>query len=235
MKPQTPPVDTTGIARSLDKVDAERARRAADPALDAAVQAIKGYQQARFRLSHADLLESIRYGAAARFFMDELYGPADFSRRDAQFGRIVPALARLFPRELVRTVECLAMLHALSEELDSAMASVLASPAVDADAYVRAWQAVGRAEDREQQLKLVVDVGEALDRYTRVPALMMSLRLMRRPARLAGLIELQAFLERGFDTFKAMRGAQEFLETIQARERAMAARLFAGETSGQLP
>jgi hypothetical protein len=42
---------------------------------------------------------------------------------------------------------------------------------------------------------------------------------------------LQAFLERGFDTFRDMRGAQEFLATVTRRERELAARLFAGGTA----
>ena len=46
--------------------------------------------------------------------LDELYGPQDFSDRDAQFARVVPALVRLFPQELVETVAVLARLHALS-------------------------------------------------------------------------------------------------------------------------
>ena len=46
-------------------------------------------------------------------------------------------------------------------------------------------------------------------------------------ARAAGLGELQAFLERGFDTFGAM-GAQaaSLLDRVQARESALMARLF---------
>ena len=35
-----------------------------------------------------------------------------------------------------------------------------------------------------------------------------SLRLMRGPAQVAGLGDLQAFLESGFETFRAMRGAR---------------------------
>jgi hypothetical protein len=41
---------------------------------------------------------------------------------------------------------------------------------------------------------------------------------------------LQGFLERGFDTFREMRGAREFLDTVASRERQLAARLFAGGT-----
>ena len=49
---------------------------------------------------------------------------------------------------------------------------------------------------------------------------------MRGPARSAGLASLQRFLERGFDAFRAMNGAAQFLATIGARERALAAALF---------
>jgi hypothetical protein len=55
-----------------------------------------------------------------------------------------------------------------------------------------------------------------------------SLRLMRAPAHAAGMGALQDFLERGFDTFRQMRGADEFLARIARRERELAAQLFAG-------
>ena len=45
-------------------------------------------------------------------------------------------------------------------------------------------------------------------------------------ARAVGLADLQSFLERGLDTFRAMRETQRFLETIAARERTLAMRLF---------
>jgi hypothetical protein len=97
---------------------------------------------------------------------------------------------------------------------------------VDYSTYKAAWQAVGRPTDRDAQITLMRRVGDALDGYTRNPLLRHSLRLMRGPARLAGLPELQAFLEIGFDTFREMRGAREFLDTVVSRERAMAAELF---------
>lgn len=227
-----PPSEThagvQAILASLAEVEAERARRAADPPLAERVQALKAWQQARFRTHYADLLQSPRHGPAARFFLDELYGPRDFSRRDAQFARIVPAVGRLFPAEIVRTVATLGALHALSESLDSAMGAALPAAALDDGCYALAWQAVGRAADRERQIGLTLEVGRSLDRYTRTPMLTASLRMMRGPARAAGLSELQHFLETGFEAFKAMRGAAEFLGTIAARERGFVAAQFAG-------
>ena len=174
----------------------------------------------------ADMLASPKYGKAARFFLEDLYGPHDFSQRDGEFARVVPALVRLFPQEILATVEALAALHSLSERLDGAMAGVLTAMPLTAAGYGEAWRRVGFAEERERQIGLMLAVGQALDRYTRKPLLRHSLRLMRGPAQAAGLSTLQRFLERGFETFADMRGAAPFLSAIAEREAALAVRLF---------
>jgi hypothetical protein len=221
--------DAASILEHLNSVAKERERRASLPELGLRVQALKSYQQQRFAHTYADLLATTRYGPAAGFFLEELYGPRDYSERDAQFARVVPALVRLFPQEIIDTVGTLAELHALSERLDSAAGSHLASPQLDGPIYVRAWQATGRADERERQIGLTLDVGQSLDRLTRNPLLRHTLRMMRGPARAAGLAELQQFLETGFDTFKAMGSAREFLATIGTRERGLARALFTAE------
>ncbi|MBC7663362.1 MAG: hypothetical protein H7276_06115 [Caulobacter sp.] len=216
----------TRILQSLAAVEAERRRRAATPGLADAVAMLKAYQQRRFARTHAELLAHPRYGRAANFFLNELYGPQDFTQRDAQFSRVVPALVRLFPADTVATVEALAAVHALSERLDTAMAIHLAGATPARASYLRAWQATGEIAARARQIELVMRVGEALDRHTRSFVLRASLKAMRGPARAAGMGSLQAFLEDGFEAFGAMRGSQEFLATIHARETTLAKRLF---------
>lgn len=235
-------ISATGaeILAHLDVVRIERTVRAADAGLAARVGAIKCYQQRRFELTYADLLVHPRYAGASRFFLEELYGPTDFTQRDAQFARVVPGLARMFPAEVVDTVRTLAELHALSERFDTRMARDLGSPEVDRSAYVRAWQTCNEAPSRDRQIDLLLRVGRDLDRLTRSALLRHSLRLMRAPARAAGLVALQSFLECGFDTFRAMHGADEFLAIVEQRERSLAAILFAADAQdpdrlGQLP
>lgn len=232
------------ILAHLEQVQKERAARAASAAWAGQVRSLKAYQQARFARTHADLLADARYTAAARFFLDDLYGPQDFGERDAQFVRIVPALVRLFPAEVVATVGALAELHALTESLDSDLSRHLPPGPVTAAGYRAAWQATGRRAEREHQIDLVLGLGRQLDQFTRSRLLRHSLRMMRGPARAAGLAALQAFLERGFDTFGAMRGATEFLARIEQRERALMQALFEQPVSeatnpttalGQLP
>jgi hypothetical protein len=228
------------ILKDLAAVSAERGLRADDAAWAARVEAVKRYQQRRFELTYADLLIHPRYAGASNFFLNELYGPSDFTQRDAQFARIVPALVRLFPAEVVRTVQALAALHALSEQLDSRMGRAVSEGPVDAARYATAWQACGDVPGRERQIALLEQVGHALDALTRNALLRHSLRAMRGPARAAGLAALHQFLESGFDTFRGMRGADEFLTLIGSRERALATTLFSVAPTdvvrlGQLP
>lgn len=231
---------THGIAGAilahLETVAQVRREAATAPGLAERVRCVKAYQHARFGLTYADLLASREYAAAARFFLDELYGPHDFTARDAQFARIVPALVRLFPADIVETVRSLAELHALSERLDLALARALApSHPLDCAGYLSAWQGVGERQGRETQIELMLIVGRALARFTRNPLLRHSLRLMRGPARAAGLGALQQFLESGFDTFAGLRDPAAFLALIASRERAVVSALFAAPTCAALP
>jgi hypothetical protein len=216
------------ILRNLQAVAAEREIRAGEPSLAERVSALKRFQHARFARTYADLMADRRYASATVFFLEDLYGPTDFSERDAQFARVVPALVRLFPREVLETVKDLSALHALSEQLDTAMARALQSTSLDGQSYGRAWRQVGDALSRETQIQLIIALGTAIDRYTRNRLLRHSLRVMRAPAQAAGLTVLQRFLETGFDTFRSMGGAGDFLQIIAHRERALAAKLFSG-------
>ena len=219
------------IRTHLAQVASLRAGQQADPALAQRVRALKAYQARRFEQTYADLLAIPRYRAATRFFLDDLYGPQEFSARDTQFGRVVPALVRLFPQGVVATVAQLGQLHALSEALDDHTARQLGDGPLDAAAYIHAWQATGRAEQRAQQIALTLAIGRSLDGFTRSRLLRTSLRVMRGPAQAAGLSALQDFLEAGFDAFGAMRGADDFLATVGQREQALADALFAPDAS----
>ena len=220
------------IEDRLQLVDELRREREADPRLGSMVQAIKCFQHDRFARTYADLLAGASYRQAARFFLRELYGPYDFSSRDHQFARIVPALVRIFPREIVSTVERLTCLHAVSEDLDDRMAKAHPGQIVSASTYGAAWRLVGRAEDRARQLAWTLDVGFALQKYTRRPLLRRTLRAMRGPAHAAGLGALQGFLESGFDTFAQMPDPDRFLDIVARRERRLMDELFAGNDTG---
>lgn len=211
--------------RALDGIDdAVRARR----------DELRDWQARRLAFTHADLLESPRYRAATRFFLDELYGVKDFSQRDAELARVIPTLTRFLPAAALETIADAVELDALSERLDLATAQALAADRriggrpIDDDAYARAFCIAGSRTDRERQLELVEHIGRALDRLVRHPLLGGLLGAMEGPARLAGLAAMHEFLASGFRAFRAMKGAETFLKTVVERESALMRRIRAG-------
>lgn len=227
------------IRDAVARVGSIREETAANPALRATLTKVKAFQARRFAGTYVDLLNSVEYGSAARFFLEDLYSDKDYSGRDAQFSRIAGALQRLFPQQVISTAVALAQLHLLTEELDRQMASewtlqaVAASDLGDCARYIDCWRRVGRTDDRTRQLDMVLSVGKDLDRLTRTPGLRLMLRMMRGPAKAGGMGALQSFLESGFDTFANMSGkgrsAGEFLNTIRFRETSWIERLSFGD------
>ena len=222
------------IRNAVLRVELLRQAGEDNPPLRAAVGEIKRVQSRRFAGTYADLLSGGPYAAAAQFFLEELYSDKDYAERDAQFARIAGAIEKLFPEQVAATAVALAGLHAMTEELDQAMALAWLAQVDDemtaAQRYVAAWREVGRRPDREGQLRVVLGIGHQMARLTRTAGLRTMLRMMRGPGAAAGLGALQRFLECGFDTFGAMAkrsgGAEEFLEIIEARESALMSRLF---------
>ena len=212
------------IHQSLESVAVLRQKRLGNPQLAAADAAIKRFQALRFQGTYPDLLQSPRYKTAARFFLYELYSDKDYTQRDQQFARIASTISKLFPQSVVNTAAKLAEVHALTEQLDDAMAlqylaSLTDSPALsDVARYIACWRLAAESSARHMQLSSVLALGQSLDSLARQPGLRTLLRMMRGPAGVAGLGALQIFLETGFDAFQTMRGADEFLRLISERE-----------------
>jgi hypothetical protein len=204
----------------LARVSRLHAARRAEPALAGALARIGEWQARRLRNTYADLAVDPRYMGAIAFFQNDLYGGADFSRRDADLVRVVPAMVRLLPEAVIETVARAVELNALSHELDVALLARLPSAdgVFNVAEYCAAYRAAGDYPGRDRQRTLIGQVGAGLDRYVRTPMLGTALTMLRRPAKLAGLAALQDFLERGFAAFQRMNGADDFLETVAARE-----------------
>jgi hypothetical protein len=214
-----------------------------------ALEAVRQFQRERLATGYADLLSSERYRPAARFFLDELYGTKDFTARDEELARMIPSMSRLLPTSVLAPLADAIELDAVSEELDQAMASVheggLAEepvvegttaagapgtarlPALTEARYFDVYRAVGRRALRVRQIELIEQVGRELDRLVNKPFLYRILKGMEGPARLAGLARMQSFLVSGFDAFRTMRGATEFIRIVTERERALMETTFA--------
>jgi hypothetical protein len=219
-------MDTGATIRThLDRLKTLRGTGAAAPAR---LPELKQFQSTRLTASYADIAAQPRYRMATHFFLGDLYGPKDFSRRDASMMRILPAMTRILPASAVQTAAFAIELESLSEELDHRVAAALPPGPIDDTRYGEAYRAGSTPAEREHQIDLVVGVGERLDSLVAKPLVYRTLKLMRAPAHLAGMDDLQDFLERGFAAFREMGGADDFLALIRSREGAIKSRLFSG-------
>ncbi len=201
--------------------------------LAASARALARWQKRRLSRTYADFSSSERYRLATRFFTEELYAPDNLARRDRDIHAMTPSMVRLLPQAAVETVADALNLQVRSLVLDLRLARELARRGIDPAAmaetdYVAGYLAVGVRGWRERQITLLLSVGWRLESLVHRPLIYQALRMARWPAQLAGLGELQAFLEHGFEAFRAMHGADRFLAAIEEREMAIVERIFGG-------
>lgn len=194
---------------------------------------LQRWQAQRLERSFAGFLQDSKRCAAAQFFLSDVYGEQDFRQRDADIAKIIPKMQRLLPGALLQTLAEGIELGALSHALDLRMTAELQRHAtltdtLDEGLYARVYRAVGYPRLRAHQIALIGRVGQGLTAALTMPGVGALLRVSRLPARVAGLGELQSFLERGFSAFAQLGDTEAFLAEIQRNETRVMQGLFAG-------
>ena len=195
--------------------------------------ALRAWQAKRLAASFEHFMEDPRKRPAAAFFLSDLYGDADFMKRDEEAAKILPKMSRLLPENLLAAAVDAIELSVLSHAIDMRMARELQKtgrkPAtLDAALYQQVYRNVGLQRLRRRQIDLVMDVGSRLDAVVQKHGIAKLLAASRLPARMLGLQHLQSFLERGFGAFNHLGGADAFLEEIHRQETCIAGRLASG-------
>src|SRR3954471_21563939 len=167
--------ETSPIKRHLAALKTLRGARAGEPPR---LKELKAWQARGFATTYADLLQEARYEAATRFFLEDLYGPKDFSARDDAMIRILPTLSKLLSRSAVETASFAIELEALTEVLDQRLAAALPAGPIEPGAYARAYRETSTREERLHQLELALAVGHRLDALVKKPLVLQTLKLM---------------------------------------------------------
>ena len=221
------------LVRQLERtLGLHRSRLAEDPASAADRLRLVEWQSARLRCTYSDLVTQPRYVKAVAFFLEDIYGTKDFSKRDHDLERISPIMVRMLPPQVIDAVAKAMELNALSQELDNSLLTELRPiPAngIREDDYAAAYLRCDNHSLRVVQIRLIGVLGRELDALVQKRFVAGTLHMMRRPAELAGFGEMQAFLESGFDAFRALNGAAHFLDTVMRRERSILDRIYRGE------
>ena len=223
--------DPLALAAQIWRLEMGRREKAGEAPLDPQLLALRRWQSQRLAQTHADLLRSDRYGLACRFFLTDIYGPRDYSQRDQDLLQVYNAVKPFLPKRIVETMKLTLDLNVLTGRLDNLLRQTLFEQMEISEIthghYAEAYRLCDNYDDRVKQIDLIVDLGDHLDQLSRTPFVSFTLRLARAPARFTGWAELQDFLERGFQSFKRMRGAAPFLQAIDRREKEILDRIYA--------
>src|SRR5271157_3784442 len=177
------PMTTAAESEFLEQLERARVRheeRLATPQLTAVLDRLAAWQSRRLNATYADLAQEPRYAPAIEFFQTDLYGPGDFSRRDADLARVAPLMVRILPAGVIATASHAMELSTLSHELDRALLAQFPERApLTVAIYCEAYRALANRAARERQIALIVTVGGALDRYVGKPVVRSALAAMR--------------------------------------------------------
>ena len=202
--------------------------------LDPKVALLRDWQSRRLAHTYEDLLADERHRPACEFFLEDIYGPYDFSQRDHDIEQMYEFTRRFVPESMLRPLAVTVELHQLSETLDQHLLDVLlnqlgVTDTITPELYAEGYRVCDNYATRVYQIELIERICEHIDGIVRNPLTGPTLSLAKRPLRNSGHVALVDFLERGFTGFKHMRGSQHFRATIKERELHLLDRMYAGD------
>jgi hypothetical protein len=203
--------------------------------LTSSIRDLQIWQTKRLLITHNDLWQSKRFKPAMQFFVDELYGPKDFSQRDNELARVVPKMAKVLPNKGLVSLEAALRMNCLSLELDIALVKKLANKEINRENYFDCYRHSGDRNKREEQIELLESLGIDLAEVVKISGISAILLLSRKPAKVAGVKSLHEFLEKGFKSFKKLGNVNDFLDPIISRERALMQSLYAAQGPAENP
>ena len=221
---------TSGIVRHIHRVNALK-NMAEKMGQLPAIHALQQWQCERLLVTHADLAAQPQYRQAMAFFTEELYGPKDFSQRDADIARVIPKLAKVLPDKAMQALDDALALNALSFELDQKVVEALQDQPLNNNTYALAYREAGDKAARTQQIDIIRHLGQQLAGIIKIRGIGMLISVSRRPAKLAGLLSLHEFLQRGYDTFRQLGDVERFTGPVIAREQQLMLQLFSDDFS----
>lgn len=203
--------------------------------LSVRVRKLQSWQTNRLLITHEDLWNSKRFKPAMQFFIDEIYGPKDFSQRDTELARVVPTMAKLLPDKALISLEAALKLNCLSLELDIALIKALGGDELNRSTYFESYRQCDNQLKREEQIQLLESLGLDLAQVVKIKGISAILMLSRKPAKIAGVKSLHEFLESGFKSFKKLGKVHDFIDPIINKERLIMQTMFAAKTSEENP
>ena len=193
-------------------------------------RALQEFQAMRLESTYADLKQDPEYREFGRFFFEEIYGPEDFSFRDASIRKLHGALKGKVHKGVIAAVDRVLEFQELSEDLDDRMTAEMietgAGPELTMDQYREIYRSLDNYNQRLYQIDLAMDVTRDFFRLSRKWIVGISLKTARSAAHLMGLGRIMDFVHQGYTAIQTISEIEPFIGTVRRRERAFNDEIF---------
>ena len=199
------------------------------------IRTVQAWQCKRLLVSHQGMYQQKRFRPAVEFFINELYGPNDFSQRDQDIARIVPKMSKFLPEKALCSLASALHLNTLSFELDFDLAKELVDTEINRDSYAKAYINCDNLANRQQQIDYIRTLGNDLADVVKMKGIASLLFISRKPAKMAGVLALHEFLEKGFKSFKNLGNVEDFIIPVVNKESEIMQQLANANAPNPLP
>lgn len=191
--------------------------------------ALQTWQSKRLRLTYDFLYQKDKFVPAIEFFLEELYGPRQYSQRDEDLHKIIPKMAKLLPDKAMLSLAKAMELNRLSLHMDIKMLAFIHDMPITKTSYAHAYRKCDNQDEREKQIDFIEELSQDLNKVTKIRGISILLKMSRTPAEVAGFLSLHQFLEKGYKAFKNIGDIKYFIGPIVNQERLICEALFAGK------
>jgi hypothetical protein len=195
-----------------------------NPILAAQLIAVQTWQKARMQHTHRELFAQPEHQLMAAYFLNRLYGGADFAILADQFERVIlkaHKVEKIAPASAVHTGTLGIELAVLAIELDEQLAKLLLtqpSAPINDDTMLKAYLDADQAAARQHQMALLNELGLKLDKYVRSLMIQTAFKLAKGTAYKHDFAPVYDFTAEGFAAMKSLDSAAGFIETFTQAE-----------------
>ncbi len=200
-----------------------------NPQLALRLSTIQNWQKKRMQHTHAALFAVPEHQLMTQYFLNRLYGGADFEILAGQFERVVNAakkIERLVPNSTIKTGCEGIELAVLAIELDQQLAQLMPQDfhynqhgEIEDSAMISLYLQANQAESRYHQLNLLDKLGNNLDKYVRSFIVQSAFKMAKGAAERHHYDPLYTFLGEGFSAMKPLKSAEVFVGVFTKHER----------------
>lgn len=197
---------------------------------------VQAWQKKRMQHTHASHFSKKNHQLMATYFLNRLYGAADFDEMAKQIQSLIKhihKIEKIIPENAFQTGKAGLVLAVYAVQLDEQVAAQLlqdypAEQAIDDEMMRLSYLKLNQATARLQQLSMIEQLGFGLDQYLNSFMVQTAFKMCKNLAYKHNFHLSYDFVNEGFLAIKPLKSAEKFVSKFTQIEREIVAKVHQG-------